>query len=771
MTTERELETEPPEGAGALDDPGLLSFLPLLYLAWADGSLEPAELRWIDERVAAERGLAPALRSALRRWLDPQRPPAPARLQELLATIRGAAGSLLAAERLDLSTLGVELARRAGHTVSAPELEALQALEAALGVPGEEAARRILDQPGAALAPSARPSFDPGAMSRRLDGEHRELREQIRRMLAEPGFRPGPDFSRSIYRERVYAACRELAARGYGRLPYPVSCGGAADYGSFFAVFETLAYADLSQLVKFGVQFGLFGGSILQLGTARHHARYLRLVGSLRLPGCFAMTETGHGSNVHDLETTATYDAATHEFIVRTPHEGARKDYIGNAAVHARLATVFAQLQVGGEAHGVHAFLVPIRDERDHPLPGVRIEDCGEKLGLNGVDNGRLAFDDVRIPRDNLLDRFGQVSPEGVYASSIPSASRRFFTMLGTLIGGRLSVGLAAVSASKTALTIAVRYADRRRQFGPAGGGEVPVLDYLSLQRRLLPRLAATYALDLAFKDAVRLYLDWPVADRRELEGEIAGLKAIATWHATGTIQTCREACGGQGYLAVNRFAALKADTDVFTTFEGDNTVLLQLLGKSLLTGYRKQFGDMHLWGLMRYLAAQAEEAISDLNPIVTRLTDEDHLRDRAFFLAALSWRERRLVRTVARRIKRQIDAGVDSFQAANDCQDHLVEAARAHVERRVAERFAAAINGIAEPELRAVLETLLQLYALERIEADRGWFLEHGYLESGKAKAIRGLVSKLCRELRPDAVALVDSFAIPAVWLPAIAK
>jgi len=363
------------------------------------------------------------------------------------------------------------------------------------------------------------------------------------------------------------------------------------------------------------------------------------------------------------------------------------------------------------------------------------------------------------------------VSPEGVYTSSIPSPSKRFFTMLGTLVGGRLSVGLAALSASKTALTIAVRYTDRRRQFGPEGLAEMPVLDYLSLQRRLLPRLAATYALDFALHYAVRQFLETPLEERREVEGLIAGLKAIGTWHATDTLQTCREACGGQGYLTASRLPALKADTDVFTTFEGDNTVLLQLLAKGLLTGYKKQFGDMSLFGLARHLVAQAEEAIVETNPVITRLTDERHLRDRSFYIDALDWRERRLLSSLARRLKRRIDEGLDSFQAVNECQDHLIETARAHVESLVAERFAEAIDACPEPELRQILETLLQLYALWRIEADRGWFLEHGYIESGgKAVAIRGVVNKLCRELRPQAVPLVDAFGVPPAWLPAIA-
>ena len=122
------------------------------------------------------------------------------------------------------------------------------------------------------------------------------------------------------------------------------------------------------------------------------------------------MTETGHGSNVQALRTTATYDAETQEFVIHTPDDDARKDYIGNAARDGRMAVVFAQLIAGGEERGVHALLVPIRDEHGDPCPGVRLEDCGAKLGLNGVDNGRIWFDHVRVPRENLLDRYAQVA-------------------------------------------------------------------------------------------------------------------------------------------------------------------------------------------------------------------------------------------------------------------------------------------------------------------------------------------------------------------------
>src|SRR5439155_10534249 len=184
--------------------------------------------------------------------------------------------------------------------------------------------------------------------------------------------------------------------------------------------------------------------------------------------------------------------------------------------------------------------------------------DCGLKAGLNGVDNGRLYFEDVRIPRDNLLNRYSDVAKGGSYSTLIENETKRFFTMLGTLVQGRISVAGGAGSATKVALTIAIRYAESRRQFTGPDGTEIPVLDYLAHQRKLLPALAKTYVIHFAQLELVAgLHettpnLDAPLdqypaehADRRELEARAAGIKAVTTWHATSTIQTCREACGG----------------------------------------------------------------------------------------------------------------------------------------------------------------------------------------------------------------------------------
>jgi acyl-CoA oxidase len=637
------------------------------------------------------------------------------------------------------------------------------------------------------------PVIDVAQLRRLLDGRYAEVRDLVRTNLAQHAsvLEEAESMSLAEYRERVRQLVVLMASTGQTGMGFPTSYGGGGDLGASIAAFETLAYGDLSVLVKVGVQFGLFGGAILMLGTQRHHDAYLEDLIAGRLLGCFAMTESGHGSNVQALGTVATYDASTDELVITTPDDDSRKDYIGSAALHAELAVVFAQLEVGGESHGVHAFVVPIR-RGGALLPGVRVEDDGLKMGLNGVDNGRLWFDGVRIPRDNLLDRFATITGEGRYQSPIDNPDKRFFTMLGTLVQGRVCVGGAGINAAKVALTLAIRYGVRRRQFNATSRDqEELLLDYGLHQRRLLPLLAENYALHFA-QEVLADRLDDvfsldPAHDhdedetaRRELESRAAGTKALGTWHATRVIQECREACGGAGYLAANRFAALKADTDVFTTFEGDNHVLLQLVAKGLLTGYASDFEDLDQLGTVRFVAGLALEtvvertaahklleAIKDALPGGDdRWDQEAGLRDPQYQLAMLRFREEHTLSGVARRLKRGIDEGIEPGEVFSRVQDHVIAMARAHVERLVLEAFVDKVAGLPEGDLRSALRLLCDLHALATIERDRAWFMEHGRLTSARAKAITREVNDLCRAVRPLAVDLVDAYAVPPALL-----
>ena len=625
---------------------------------------------------------------------------------------------------------------------------------------------------------------DTEALRHVLDGRWGAARDAARAEFADAGAGPVYGLDREAYRDLIAEQMRTIAASGRVHETSGIA-GGTPDVGAGITLFEMVSHLDLSLTVKAGVQWGLFGGAVQALGTEKHHAQYMKAILDFELPGCFAMTETGHGSDVQSLGTTATYDAATQEFVVHTPHEGARKDYIGNAGRDGRLAAVFAQLITGGEAHGVHALLVPIRDDAGKPCPGVTLEDCGPKAGLNGVDNGRITFDHVRVPREALLDRYGSVAPDGTYSSSIENQTRRFFTMLGTLIRGRISVAGSAGSATKNALTIAVRYGDVRRQFArPGSDQEVVLLDYLVHQRRLLPALAKTYALHFAQGTMVAALHDIAtgvVTDehaQRELEARAAGIKALATWHATETIQTCREACGGAGYLAENILPQLKADTDVFTTFEGDNTVLLQLVAKGLLTDYRDQFGDLDTLGMVKFVAGQVFAGVIErtaARSLVQRLIDaapgrdEDaDLLDRGWHLKMFEGREQHVLEGLARRLRKAAAPGADLFEVFNNAQDHVLRAARVHVDRVVLEAFVAGIDQCADPAVAALLEKVCDLYVLSILEADRAWFMEHQRLTVSRSKAVGAAVNQLCRELRPHAVTLVNGFGIPDAWIAA---
>jgi acyl-CoA oxidase len=627
---------------------------------------------------------------------------------------------------------------------------------------------------------------DSGGLQRRLDGRYGELRNAIRAVLSRPEFAPVVALPTPEYRERVMHWARSLAAEGLTAPGFPERYGGRGDPGANIAGFETLGTGDLSLLVKFGVQFGLWGGAVHQLGTERHHERYLRDIATLELPGCFAMTEHGHGSDVQQLRTTATYDPEAAEFVVETPDEEAYKDYIGNAARDGRMAAVFAQLIVGGESHGVHALVVELRDEHGELRPGIRIEDDGEKMGLNGVDNGRIWFDGVRVPREALLNRFGDVSADGEYSSPIENSSKRFFTMLGTLVQGRICISGASISAAKSALTIAVRYGLRRTQFGPEPGREVPLLDYRTHQRRLMPLLARTFALHFAQAELLERFHhvmsgrddDVSERERRELESLAAGLKATASWHATQTIQTCRECCGGAGYMSVNRFAALKADTEIFTTFEGDNTVLMMLLARGLLTDYAQDFGELNPVGMVTFVAGRAVETIVErlfarqivqvISDAVSGSSDDEDLLAPADQLALFRWREGHITASAAQRFKRGLSDGHDPFEVFRAVQDHAANVARAHMATVLLEAFQDAVRGCEDASLRPVLTLLCDLYALHDIEADRGFLLEHGRLSGPRSKAITREVNDLCDRTRAVAGALVDAFGIPDAILGA---
>ncbi len=754
-------------------NPLLLVFVPILYTVWSDSILTPSEVSTLEGLIDSQSWLTEAERKFLSSKINPANPPSVDELMNWRSAISEVTDKVNSKE--SLVGLGIRLSKlhSNGNGVTSETLTkarpTLEKIESALGVISQEAGYTF--QPNRKTITSeqtTQQNFSVAELTKILDGDHAEIIRKVKTLISDPEFQYVSPGDLDVYRARVLQWCKFLADQGFGSMAYPKEFGGSGDMAAYFAIMETLSYHDLSLVIKFGVQFGLWGMSVYFLGTEKHHKKYLKDIGTLELPGCFAMTETNHGSNVKGIETTATYDHSTKTIKIHTPHESARKEYIGNAAVHGQMATVFAKLIIDETDYGVSAFVVPLRDKKGKVLQGIKIKDCGRKMGLNGVDNGVIYFNHVVVPVENMLDRFASVSAEGKFESPIASDNRRFFTMLGTLVGGRIGIPRSGNAASKSGLTIAIRYGDKRRQFGPEGGSEVPILNYRTHQRRLMPLLANTYALHFSLQYLTNRFLNRKEEDMQEIEALAAGLKSFATWNATATLQECRECCGGKGYLSENRIEVLKNDTDVYTTFEGDNTVLMQLVAKSRLTEFRQEFSNMNVFTILNYLTDQAKTTITEMNPIIVRNTDDEHLLDSEFQLDAFKYRERDILTSAAKRIKRHIDSGMDSFDAFNVCQQHLVQVGFAYIERIILEKFIEQVEATNDAGCKAVLKKLCDLFALSQIEKNKGWYLEQGYMEGVKTKAIRKLVNQLCWDIRQDAVPLTDAFNIPDACLSA---
>ncbi|KAL6145071.1 hypothetical protein ACLB2K_055759 [Fragaria x ananassa] len=531
-----------------------------------------------------------------------------------------------------------------------------------------------------------------------------------------------------------------------------------------FALLEVSGIYDHSLSVKLGVHFFLWGGAILFFGTKRHHDKWLRDTENYAIKGCFAMTELGHGSNVRGIETVTTYDSKTGEFVINTPCESAQKYWIGGAANHATHTIVFSQLNISGTNQGVHAFIAQIRDENGNICPNIRIADCGHKIGLNGVDNGRIWFDNMRIPRENLLNSVADVTAEGQYLSAIKDPDQRFAAFLAPLTSGRVTIATSAIYSAKISLAIAIRYSLTRRAFSlTPNGPEVLLLDYPSHQHRLLPLLAKTYAMTFAANHLKTIYVGRTPESSKIIHVVSSAFKATLTWHNMRTLQECREACGGQGLKTENRIGNLKGEFDVQSTFEGDNNVLMQQVSKALLAEFitaQKKNQPFKALGL---------EHMNKPCPVIPPHLTSSTLQSIEFQMDAFCLRERDLLNRFALEVSQRQKQGESkeysvllSYQLAEDL-------GRAFSDRTILQTFIDVEATVPAGSLKNVLAMLRTMYALICLEEDVT-FLRYGYLSTDNVSAVQKEVSSLCRELRPHALTLVSSFGIPDAFLSPIA-
>ncbi|KAJ8650009.1 hypothetical protein MRB53_003032 [Persea americana] len=575
-----------------------------------------------------------------------------------------------------------------------------------------------------------------------------EVSDRMSRLVAsDPAFRK--DNRATLSRKELFKNTLRKAAYAWKRIVELHLSEEEASKLRFFV--DEPAYTDL--------HWGMFVPAIKGQGTDEQHQKWLTLAYKMQIIGCYAQTELGHGSNVQGLETTATFDPKSDEFIIHSPTLTSSKWWPGGLGKVSTHAVIYARLIIDGRDHGVHGFIVQLRSLDDHlPLPGITIGDIGMKFGngaYNTMDNGVLQFNHVRIPRNQMLMRVSQVTREGKYVQS--DVPRQL--VYGTMVYVRQTIVSDASSALSRAVCVAVRYSAVRRQFGSQDGGpETQVIDYKTQQSRLFPLLASAYAFRFVGEWLKWLYMD--VTKRLqanefstlpEAHACTAGLKSLTTTATADGIEECRKLCGGHGYLCSSGLPELFAVYVPACTYEGDNTVLLLQVARFLMKTVSQLGSGKQLVGTTAYMqrAEHLMQCTSDVR------SAEDWLKP-SFILEAFEARALRLAVTCAKNISKAPNPEEGFSQLSPD----LAEAAVAHCQLIVVSKFIDKIQGdIDGMGLKEQLQALCGIYALSLLHKHLGEFLSTGCITPKQAALANEKLRSLYAKVRPNAVALVDAF------------
>ncbi|KAK6478137.1 peroxisomal acyl-coenzyme A oxidase 1 isoform X1 [Huso huso] len=509
------------------------------------------------------------------------------------------------------------------------------------------------------------------------------------------------------------------------------------------------------------LHLGMFLPTLLNQATAEQQDHFFMQAWNLEIIGTYAQTEMGHGTHIRGLETTATYDPSTQEFVLNSPTISSIKWWPGGLGKTSNHAIVLAQLYTQGQCRGLHPFIVPIRAMGTHePLPGVVVGDIGPKFGFDEVDNGFLKLENVRIPRMNMLMKYSKVAPDGSYVKP-PSDKLTYGTMV---FIRSMIVGDSARSLSK-ACTIAIRYSVVRHQSELRQGEPEPqILDYQTQQYKLLPLLATAYAFHCVGQYMTQTYhritgdiSQGDFSQLPELHALSAGLKAFTTWIATAGIEMCRMACGGHGYSRCSGLPDIYVTFTPTCTYEGENTVMMLQTARYLVKCYTQASEGLQVGGTVSYLNEMSQGRLQP-QPVSARPTVVD-INDLSCLVEAYKQRASRLVELAARSLQGEIQRSKSKEEAWNNTSIDLVRASDAHCHYVVVKLFSAKLSEVGDTAVHSVLSTLALLYALHGISQHTGDFLQAGLLSGPQIYQVSQRLKELLSQLRPNAVALVDAF------------
>ncbi|KAG2226002.1 hypothetical protein INT45_002468 [Circinella minor] len=523
----------------------------------------------------------------------------------------------------------------------------------------------------------------------------------------------------------------------------------------------------------FRLHRSMFMPTLENQATEEQQKIYLEAAKRYEIIGCYAQTELGHGSNVRGLETTATYDVNTQEFVINSPTLTSSKWWIGGLGVAANHAMVMARLISNGKDYGPHPFIVQIRDLKTHePLPGVTVGDIGPKFGFNTVDNGFILFDNIRIPHIAMMARYSKIDKASGDYIKPPNSKLAY----GTMVFVRANIILESRYVLARAATVAIRYSAIRSQFvddaspkkiqntdGTSKIVETPVLDYVMQQYRLFPVIAQAYACHFTALEMHRMYYEnqekmaqGDFSYLADLHASSSGLKSLTTTLGSAGIEECRRACGGHGYSLFSGLGQFYQDTLPKVTWEGDNYILTQQTSRYLFKTFRSVASGRVSEKNANFSASYMMEYLS--NPKARcPITQASDLSNPEILLATFKYRAAFLISKAVH----NIDVEQKTW---NDMLVDIYRISRAHCQLVLVSNFIKAVFGSNAPASNenSVLQKVAILFAVSTLEQEMADFLTSGYVSPEQSLLVKERSIQLLKELRPDVVALVDAFGFP---------
>ncbi|KAI9307460.1 acyl-CoA dehydrogenase/oxidase C-terminal [Cunninghamella echinulata] len=541
--------------------------------------------------------------------------------------------------------------------------------------------------------------------------------------------------------------------------------------------YEEFLIADLlfDESGPFRLHRAMFIPTLEGQATEEQKKLFLEPAQRYEIIGCYAQTELGHGSNVRGLETTATYQPSTQTFILHSPTLTSSKWWIGGLGKTATHAVVMARLITNGKDLGPHPFVVQIRDLITHePLPGITVGDIGPKFGFPTIDNGFIMFDHYHVPHISLLARFSKVDKVTGEYSKPPNDKLSY----GTMVFVRANIVIESRYVIARAATIAIRYSAIRCQGSDAANPkkitvngelktvETPVLDYTMQQYRLFPIIAQAYACHFTGQAMHRMYYE--NQDRMakgdfsylaDLHASSSGLKSLTTTMAVAAIEECRRACGGHGYLLASGLGQFYQDYLPKATWEGDNYLLTQQTARYLLKTFRSVRSGKNKDGHTTFSSQYLSEYLANRNarcPIST----VDDFKNPEVVLTIFKYR-------VAFMIEQAVQSIDEDQRTWNDMLVEIYRISRAHCQLIMVSNFFAGVFGDDnvnnfDKNVGAVLKKVAILYALSTLEQEIADVLTSGYISPSQSLLLKKQVIASLKDIRPDVVALVDSFDFP---------